>query len=459
MNIILIVSDTLRYDCVGYHGTTPSGWDLTQSPQTPHIDRFAREAVVFDNAYTGSFPTIPMRTDMLTGKLTFPFRGWTPLPPDETVLQEELTNAGYASMLICDTPHLMRDGHRFDRGFSAWHWNRGQEGDRAITDDVPVQPTCDPEKQRLPERHARCHLKWRTVHWQSEADTFVATTMQDACRWLERNHTHDKFLLYVDAFDPHEPWDPPQHYRDMYDAGYRGQVVDHPRYDYADNMSPEELRHSRALYAGEVSLVDTWLGRLFETIDRLGLYEDTAVLFLSDHGHYIGDHGRVGKSGMGPDGPWPSYREINHIVMMGRIPGGASGARVQVLTQPVDVMPTLMELAEVPSPKGLQGVSLVPSLLGTSQETHSVIVTSPGLPVDPSEPVCSAITDGEWSLQYRGPVFPTELHNVVEDPTQAVDRYRDRPKVARRLHDAYVELLRAIGTDGKKLALRDHLPD
>ena len=84
-----------------------------------------------------------------------------------------------------------------------------QEGDRAITDDIPVEYTCDPAKLRLPERHLRCHLRWRTVHWQSEKDTFVAKTMQDACRWLERNYTHDEFFLYVDTFDPHEPWDPP----------------------------------------------------------------------------------------------------------------------------------------------------------------------------------------------------------------------------------------------------------
>lgn len=257
MNVILVVSDTLRYDCVSYHRVDPYRWDIRNRPRTPHIDRFAERALVFDRAYTGSFPTIPMRTDMITGKLTFPYRGWTPLPEDEAILAEELTNAGYVSMLICDTPHLVRDGHRFDRGFSAWHWNRGQEGDRAITDDVPVVPPCDAAKQRLPERHLRCHLKWRTVHWQCEEDTFVAKTMRDACRWLERNYTHSNFFLWVDAFDPHEPWDPPLHYVDMYDPGYEGQVVDHPRYDYQSFLRPEELRHCRALYAGEVTLVDT----------------------------------------------------------------------------------------------------------------------------------------------------------------------------------------------------------
>ena len=458
MNIITIVSDTLRYDCVGYHGTGPHDWDLVRSPVTPNLDRFAGQAAVFDHAYTGSFPTIPMRTDMFTGKWTMPFRGWTPLPDDETILAEELGKAGYTSMLICDTPHLLRDGHRFDRGFSAWHWNRGQEGDRAITDDVPVPQTCAPAKQRLPERHAQCHLKWRTVHWQSEADTFVARSMQDACRWLERNHTHDKFFLHVDTFDPHEPWDPPQHYRDMYDPGYTGEVVDHPQYAFSDFLTPAELKHCRALYAGEVTLVDTWVGQLFATIERLGLYENTAVLFMSDHGHYIGDHGRVGKSGKTADGPWPYYDEISHMVMMARVPGAEGGVRLPSLVQPVDVMPTVLELAGVPAPDGVQGTSLVPLLRGGSIDERPVAVCSPAMNPNPAKPYCSAITDGEWTLQYRGGTCPAELHHVRQDPAQLENVYGLHRAEAERLHQGYLELLRQVGTDEDKVAARSLLP-
>jgi len=458
MNIILIVSDTLRYDCVGYHGVDPYRWDIRDRPRTPHIDRFAAQSLVFDRAYTGSFPTIPMRSEMLSGKLTFPYRGWTPLPEDEVVLADLLGQAGYTSMLICDTPHLMRDGHRFDRGFSAWHWNRGQEGDRAITDDIEVVPPCDSAKQRLPERHLRCHLKWTTAHWGAEEDTFVATTMRDACRWLERNYTHPNFFLWVDAFDPHEPWDPPPYYVDMYDPGYEGQVVDHPRYDYQDFLTPEELRHVRALYAGEVTLVDTWVGRLFETIEHLGLYEDTAVLFLSDHGHYIGDHGRVGKSGSGPDGPWPFYQEINHIVMMGRVPGGVQGARTDILVQPADVMPTVLELCGMEIPHCLHGASFAPAFYGGSPPQRPVIVTSPGLTGSPERPVCSAITDGAWTLQYRGPRYPAELHHLPSDPFMLQNVYTRERAQAKRLHCAYLDLLREVGTEEHKLALRAELP-
>ena len=138
MNIIVVMSDTLRYDHLGCHGNT---WI-----RTPHIDAFSKRCMVFDRAYQASFPTIPTRTDMMTGRLTFPFRGWTPLPEDEVILSELLTDAGYVTMLLCDTPHLVRDGHQFDRGFLGWEWIRGQEGDRSITDDIPVPSRISPRK-------------------------------------------------------------------------------------------------------------------------------------------------------------------------------------------------------------------------------------------------------------------------------------------------------------------------
>jgi arylsulfatase A-like enzyme len=397
---------------------------------------------------------------MMTGKLTFPYRGWTPLPPDETILSELMTAAGYVTMLICDTPHLVRDGHRFDRGFSGWEWLRGQEGDRAITDDVPVRLQSTKDKVRNPESMREHHYRWRAAHWKNERDTFVARTMQRATDWLEANHTHERFFLYVDTFDPHEPWDPPQHYVDIYDPGYKGQVIDHPRYDYCDYLSPEEIRHTRALYAGEVTMVDTWVGQLLAKVERLGLYENTAVIFMSDHGHYIGDHGRIGKSGQGPDGAWPFYEEVSHPVLMGYVPGSkAQGTRTKVLTQPVDFMQTVLDLAGVKVPPGRHGISMAPVLRGGKpRATRKVAVTSEALRVNDERSVCSSITDGNWTLHYRGPNWPAELYDLRKDPAQKRNVFRRNAEVARRLHRGYLDVLRRAGTSEEKLSLRLDLP-
>ena len=454
MNIIVVMSDTLRYDHLGCHGNT---WI-----RTPHIDAFSKRCMVFDRAYQASFPTIPTRTDMMTGRLTFPFRGWTPLPEDEIILSELLTDAGYVTMLLCDTPHLVRDGHQFDRGFLGWEWIRGQEGDRSITDDIPVPFESVPEKIRTPERMQQYHYRWRAAHWETERDTFVARTMQRAADWLEANHTHEKFFLYIDTFDPHEPWDPPAHYVNMYNPDYTGEVIDHPIYDYCDYLSAEEIKHTQALYAGEVTLMDTWVGHLLEKVENLNLWEDTAVIFMSDHGHYIGDHGRIGKSGQGPDGDWPYYEEVSHTAFMGYVPGSnAAGKRTKFLTQPVDFMPTILDLAGIKKPDGLHGISVAPILKSEkTEEQRKVAVTSATLPVREDRSVCSSITDGSWTLHYRGPNWPAELYNLQTDLAQKNNIYNQQNIAeAQRLHKAYLEVLKGAGTPEEKFALRTELPN
>jgi len=454
MNIIAIMTDTFRYDHLGFTGRCP-WWKV----RTPGLDEFSRKCVVLDRAYQASFPTIPTRTDMMTGRLTFPFRDWTPLPPDEVVLAQHMTDAGYVSMLICDTPHLVRDGHNFDRGFTAWEWIRGQEGDRAITDKVDVPLPCAPEKIRGPERMRDHHYLWRAVHWKTERDTFVARTMQRAADWLERNYTHEKFFLYIDTFDPHEPWDPPQHYADIYDPGYEGEIVDHPVYDYVDYLSPAELRHCQALYSGEVTLVDRWIGYLLDKVQALGLMDNTAVTIISDHGHYVGDHGRIGKAGKGPDGPWPFYEAVAHIVWMWYVPGAAPRHDATFLAQPQDFFPTVLDLAGVEMPGRLDGVSLLPLLKGEEfNARREVAVTTRALQENPNKAFCTSITDGEWTLHYRGPNLPAELYHLSEDPGEERNVFAEKRAEAERLHAAHLEVLKSAGTSEEKIKPRDRLP-
>jgi len=202
MNIILIISDTFRRDYLGCYGNK---WI-----STPNLDRFAKKSVIFDRAYAASFPTVPNRMDIVTGRFTFTYRQWEPLPRDEVTLAEILSEAGYTTMLIADTPHILEDGYNFDRGFTGWEWIRGQETDRYMTDPVEVKLPCASHKLRNPEIVKR-HLR-NISHRQSEEDCFVAQTMLKAAKWLERNYRQEKFFLWVDTFDPHEPWDAPKWY-------------------------------------------------------------------------------------------------------------------------------------------------------------------------------------------------------------------------------------------------------
>jgi arylsulfatase A-like enzyme len=182
------------------------------------------------------------------------------------------------------------------------------------------------------------------------------------------------------------------------------------------------------------------------------------VLFLSDYGHYIGDHGRVGKSGQGPDGPWPLYEEVAHINLMGRVPAGLQGTRLDFLAQPVDTMPTILDLAGLPIPDSVHGQSLKPLFFGESLPQRPITVTSLGLSSDASSSVCSSITDGAWTLHYRGPNHPAELYDLEEDEAQEHNLYSERIEEAERLHTAHLELLERVGADSRKVFLRRDLP-
>ncbi len=460
MNFIIIVSDTLRRDHLGCYG---NDWI-----KTPCVDRFAAGATVFDRYYTGSFPTIPHRTDLVTGRFTFTYRDWSPLGNQETVLAQVLGEGGYVSMLIVDTPHMLRDSFGFDRGFTAWEWIRGQENDRYRTHPLEVQMPCDPVKLRETTRTVTQYLR-NVADRKYESDYFAPQTMAKACEWLQHNYKRDKFLLYVDTFDPHEPWDPPRYYTDLYDPGYQGEEVTYPIYGPCSYLTEAELRHVRALYAGEVTMVDRWVGRLLRTVEDLGLLDNTAIFFLTDHGFYFGEHGLIGKITL-------LYEEVNHAPLIARLPGQRQGGRCPAFVQPADIMPSILELAGAPIPDTVQGSSLVPLLSGRSDAVRDCAVSSwaithpPAsgrLELDPENPYewlrrarqvkSSTIVMDDWALVCgAGDVHP-ELYNLAQDPRQQRNLISTQADLAQRLHRRYVDFLESLGTSEEYLAARRQL--
>ncbi len=346
MNIILILCDSLRRDHVGCYGAGRA--------ETPHLDRLAARSVVIEQALSASFPTLPCRAELFTGRFVYPYLTWGPLPRNETVLSELMGSAGYDTALVTDNAQLFEHDYGYDRGFHTRVWVRGQIKDRYVTEPVPVTLPCALEKCRSRERGIQ-YLRNATAR-RSEEDWCCAGVMRAAAEWLETNAGRRPFFLMVDGFDPHEPWDPPQSYVDRYDPGYQGDVLFYPHYTSADQYTEPELRHMRALYAGEVTLVDRWLGHLLDRVDRLGLWENTAVLFFSDHGFLHGEHGLVGKSARhsGAMRGWPLYRELVEVPMMAAPPGVAP-RRVNAFAHPGDLMPTVLELAGVPRPARVTG--------------------------------------------------------------------------------------------------------
>jgi len=425
MNIIQIVSDTFRRDYLGCYGNS---WIHTEC-----LDRFAKDSLIFDNAYIASFPTIPHRHDLFTGRYTFIYSTWAPLPRDEIILSQLLRQAGYVTMLIVDTPHMIRDAHYFDRGFDGWWWIRGQEHDRYMTN-----PPDDPEERQ--KALGRQYLQNVSLR-RFEEDYFVAQTMTSAIKWLELNYDqHEKFFLHIDTFDPHEPWDPPKWYADMYDPKWKGGEVPGGAYilgeerPAASDLTEEQLNHLRALYAGEVTLVDRWIGRLLQKIDDLGLLEDTAIIFTSDHGTYIGEHNYVGL-----------------IIRLPDSVGAPSGRRDEIVQSP-DLMPTILELAGVKIPPTVQGRSILSIIRGENEEERNIAVSSASL-VGQRLPNWITVTSKGWALlasQVESEV-KSELYDLSKDPQETENLIDERPEIADELRSKMIEFLRSLGTEEETL--------
>jgi len=444
MNFILIISDTCRRDHLGCYGNS---WI-----HTPHLDRLAEQSIVFDRCYAASFPTVPNRSDVLTGKYNFAYLGWTPLPQEEITLPQVLSKAGYLTAGIVDTPFYIRNGYGYDRGFDEFVWVHGQG--------------------LLHERLYQEAVRNRRY----EQDHFAAATMHTAERWLEV-HRKDKFFLLVDTWDPHEPWDPPAYYVELYKEDYDGQPSVMPPYWYwkETGLSEEDVRTAHAHYCGEITMVDRAVGRLLERVESLGLMEETAILFTSDHGFYFGEHGILGK-GLFSKGDeaieWhrcPLYDEVTRIPLIVHLPK-AKAKRVDALVTSPDLMPTILELAKVAVPETVQSFSLLPFLRGKETQVHDFVVTSWPLHdlyfklkvVDDVarrtvEVLPTTITDGKWTLVCSVEGAPVELYDMVADPKQERNVVKDHAEIARGLHARLIQFLEQVGTEERFLGPRRHL--
>ncbi len=425
-NLVMIVVDTVRQDHVGhYHRGAPAFPDVPAC-HTPSLDAFAEQSVVFENAYPEALPTMPVRLQLMTGQRTLHARPWGALGPGDVTVADLLRAEGYVSGLVTDNYHFRGPGMNFFRSFNAYRWIRGQEYD-PYESAPPTRNLDDYVNDHYPKL-------WRRLVRQclanmngfgQESDYFPAQVVDESIKWLKANRSHDKLFLWVDCFDPHEPWDPPRRFDRYGDPAYQGKRLIMPMGGLADKWStPAEQRQIRALYAGELEFTDHCLGRLFEALEENGYYDDSVILVLADHGHPLGDHGKFLK------GADRLYNELLKVPMMIRLPGARVRGRRKAIVQFQDVLPTLLELlgiGEVES--AMAGRSFRRVLEGDADEHRDVVI------VGYHEGVDRVIRDRRHSLILRPKGEPDELYDLEADP-------RERNNLIDERHDVAVELAR-----------------
>ena len=457
VKVVLVIADTLRRDHVSVYGNAPWG-----KIHTPNLARFATDAAVFDHAYIGSFPTGPMRRDTVLGYAPEgeAFNGWTLLLKEEATFLKELTAKKIPSMLVTDVQNNVRQKPLYHRDFTAFQLIRGQEGDPCWQDqNVPLEFSVPHELIRY--RAQMWHqILTNRAHRRVESDWLAPQVFSKAMDWLECNYRRKDFFLMIDSFDPHEPWDPPQHYIDMYDPGYKGRVIESPPAGLrkAMGITDRELKHMRARYAAEVTMVDTWFGQLLEKIEQLGISDDTMILFTSDHGNPMagpGDFGLVrkpivigadglmasaGRPGKSPKQYFPLSLNTTRVPLIVRIPRRNTTRRVASIVQPWDLSATVLDAFNISVPKRIKGASMLPLLKGKAKGVRDCAFSGGH---------CSIVqaTGTRWMYSVwhekdgRSPV----LFDRKTDPNCTKNVVKKEPAAARRIHNKVVAYMRSQG--------------
>ncbi len=385
-NAIVLMFDSLQFNYLGCYG---NDWI-----KTPNMDKLAREGVLFENSYTEGLPTVPCRRAMHTGRFTLPYAGWVPLTMEDTTIADMCWGRPIDTALIFDCPMYRLPKFGYTRAFDKVHFIHGHEADHYFYEhdellhldpnDYMEESTFKGYAARMGQKAAEynldemsSYLKQRQYGGEKEENRYVAKTMNKAIEYLREVDRTKQFYLWIDSFDPHEPWDPPSVYdpdlKCMYNPDYKGKDEFLPYMEAVDGIyNEDQLHHIRMLYAELVTLCDKYLGKLMDALRELGLDESTLLMMVSDHGEPMGN-GEHGHGIMRKVRPWP-YEELVHTPLLLKAPGIKAGQRLKGFVQSCDVAPTVLDWLGVGAHPAMQGHSLLPMCRGEVEKVRDFAI-------------------------------------------------------------------------------------
>ncbi|MEA5026714.1 hypothetical protein SDC9_81995 [bioreactor metagenome] len=341
MRTIIIFNDTMKRNYL-----TP--YNPNSDVIAPNLTAFSHDSVTFDNHFVGSMPCMPARRDLMTGRLNFLERSWGPIEIYDQTLPELLFKSGIRSHIITDHAHYFRlGGENYCQAYNTFEFFRGQESDQWVSlIDDPAMPT---DYFGLVKRQYECNR----IRFKEEKDYPSVKCFAAAKRWIQENKNAQDFLLTIETFDPHEPFDLPQKYLDLYQDNYTGPRFDLPKYHQISEETPEAINHLVKRYKGLVTMTDKHFGSFIDELKKNHMYDDTMIIVTTDHGFFLGERQLLGKSFM------HSYNEIANIPLMIHLPKHAfHGERRRAITQNIDIMPTILDYAGINQPEACTGRSL-----------------------------------------------------------------------------------------------------
>lgn len=378
-NVILISIDSLRADhlsCYGYARIT-----------SPHIDDLAKDALLFTNAFSATSWTLAAHRSLLTSTFAEAndfYSIFDPIRSDQMTIAEVLRKVNYSTAGFVSGPLLSRR-FGFHRGFQLY-------------DDF-------------------------TIRFASAKESHGGVTSphlhQSVQRWLRSNSTKP-FFLFLHYWDVHYDYTPPAPYNRMFDPEYKGTMTaENFIYNKAINseMDPKDLAHIVALYDGEIAFTDSYLGRLFDELKRLNLYDDSLIILTADHGDEFFEHGYKGHMRT-------LYDEVLHIPLIIKFPvnfKSKAGTRIHDVVSIVDIMPTILSYLGFTNPANVQKRSLMPRIQGNPAPQNDYVYAS-------LKNELFALRSNSSKLIQRSNLPQKEFYDLSEDPEEKDNIYKNGNK-------------------------------
>ncbi len=421
-NILLIMTDQHRADCLGIEGHPVL--------QTPHLDEIAGTGARFRRAYSACPLCIPARRTLMTGvsAKTHGVVGNVDRPLDLPTLPGLLRDAGYQTHL-CGKLHLWPKRKRY--GFESMDWSDGPYEGEDIGDYGSFLIRQAGDIPYAARAHGATLNSWVARPWHlADRLHFTNWCTDRALEFLDCRDPTAPYFLKISFFHPHTPCTPPAFYFDHYlnqelpepvvgdwarftECPALGQPVRSMRCALPAN----EMRTLRAGYFGSITHLDDQIGRI---LDRIKGDRQTVVLFVSDHGEMLGDH-QYFQKGL----PYEASARIPFLIRLPRSFGIRPG---QVCDQPVelmDVMPTILDVAGVDAPESVEGRSVLPLLRGDGGAwrawLHGECAQHRGGDSTRPDSAMHYLTDGRQKYVWRSDTGDEQLFDLEADPNERTD--------------------------------------
>lgn len=428
-NIILITLDTTRADHLGCYGYGPR--------TSPFLDSLAARGVLFEQAYTTATWTLPAHTSLFTGMMPAVHGvGYSNffVSPEIQTLAEQLQANGYSTAGFIGGPFLV----------SAFNINQGFDYYDEQLDPHSVL------KRMLLFRAASLLLKRN--FWPADGQRRANEINNQVFPYLDWVDRREPFFLFVNYFDPHEPYDPPESARREMDihtalAGHLRHFVINKRTGVAEHrdgteITEEEFRQLRSLYDGEIRFLDDQLSLLWQKLESEGLLDNTMVILAGDHGESIGEHQFL-------DHGHTLYQEQVHVPLLVLGPGDwTGGKRIVTPVQIMDVFPTILLQAGLTPVETIQGRNLAPLLLNAGAMDRPVLAE---LDIDPHPRYKAFQRSLRMILEQQNKLIEAsnqmhEMYDLVRDPLEKDNMIRNEPEAAQQMRDRMNDHFRLMGT-------------